>query len=194
MRDHAAATVLLAMALIGLGGCSGGSPVTTGVVAAGSTPTPTPEVEAPTANPTVTPTPPPTPTPTPEPTPDLGAIGEAYLAMAARFTEAQNAVFAEFAAREHTEAEYIALHQRVVDVVDQALADHDAIDFPPALAADIAGMRAALTEIRDAFEAVTRDTTLDAFTTLDEQAPVYGSFADNVRAYLGLPPRPTPAP
>jgi len=97
-------------------------------------------------------------------------------------------------AREHPEDEYIALHEQVVDAYDQAITDLDAIDFPPDLQDEVAGIRAAWVEIRDAFESVTNDPSIDAFPVLEEQVQEYGKLADALREYLGLPGRPTNPP
>ena len=70
----------------------------------------------------------------------------------------------------------------------------DARHFPTDVADEAAGIRAAWVEIRDAFEAVTKDTSLDAFPTFEEKALEYGKLSDAIRAYLGLPPRPTDPP
>lgn len=190
MNGRIVRVAALTVGIVLVGGCAGGTaataePIAEATIAATVAPTP-----APTAIPTATPK----PTPTPEPTPDLALIGADYLRFAAKFTAAQDPIFDEFAAREHNEEEYIALHQQVVDAYDEAIADMQAIEFPADLADEVAGMSAALTDVRDAFESVTTDPSIDAFPVLEVKAAEYGKLADAVRKYLGLPPRQTPQP
>ena len=135
----------LVLAIVVVAACAGGTSATAEPIAEATSSV--------TAAPTPSATPVPTatlkPTPTPAPTPDLAAIGAEYLKFAAKFTAAQDPIFDEFAAREHNEEEYIALHQQIVDACDQGIADMQAIEFPADLTDEVAGMIAALTDIRE---------------------------------------------
>lgn len=180
----------LVLAIIVVAACAGGAAATAEPIAEATTAVTAASTPSAASVPTATPK----PTPTPEPTPDLAAIAAAYLALSDRFNAAATPVFDEFAAREHSEEEYIALHQQVVDAYAQAITDLDAIDFPPDLRDEVVGIRAAWVEVRHAFEAVTKDTTFDASPIFDEKVSEYGKLANAVREYLGLPPRPTDPP
>lgn len=155
-----------------------------------ATPAPTP---APTAAPT--PTASPVPTPTPAPTPDLAAIGAAYLAIADTFaTKGQPAIDAIGQGGSYTPEEWGAMHQTVADVYDEAIAALDEIAFPDALADKVGQIRAHWVDARDLFAEVATDPSIDNWDRFIDTAGAYGAISDDVRAYLGLPPRPTPAP
>jgi hypothetical protein len=145
-----------------------------------------------TTEPTPTPTPTVAPTPTPEPTPDLAAIGAEYLAIADYTTATIQPIFDELSAREHTIDEYTSLHQQLVDGYTEIVKMLDAIEFPPELADEVASLRAAWVAIAAEFAKVVDNPDYDAdpvFTQMLEQQSV---AADAIRAFLGLPPRPTP--
>lgn len=155
-----------------------------------------------TATPVDTPAPTPLPTPaptlvqspTPEPTPDLAGIGAAYLALADEFNAMALPAVEAISAGGLSDAEQVAFHQQVVDAFDAAIADLDAIDFPPQLAEEVTGLRAAWVIVRQAFATTLADPTFEALPVLSEQSATYVVLADRVREYLGLPPRPTPTP
>lgn len=148
----------------------------------------------PTAGPTSAPTPTAAPTPTPEPTPDLAAIGVKYLAIAEYITTTIQPVFDELGARDHTLEEYSNLHQQLVDAYNQAVVMLDAIEFPPDLADEVATMRAAWVAIAAEFAKVVADPNYDAEPLFTQKVQEYAVAADAIRAFLGLPPRPTNPP
>ena len=183
-----ALAMLVGMVVIG---CSGGgtpSAVAEAPSAATSAPTAT---AAPT--PTSAPTPSPAPTPTAEPTPDLAAIGAAYLAIADVFaTRGQPAVDAIAQGGSYTPEEWGAMHQTVADIYDEVLVELDKIAFPADLSDEAAEIRAHWVEARDLFAEVAADPSKDNWDEFVETAQAYGKVGDAIRAYLGLPPRPTP--
>jgi hypothetical protein len=133
-------------------------------------------------------------TSTPEPTIDLGAVGLAYLAAAERFNPVLAGSLFAFADPDNTEEDRVGISLDIVAAFDQVIADFDAIDFPSAIEADVAGMRAAFVAIRNDFEFAADLPTHDPLPVYEEQVAIYKQFADKVRAYLGLPPRPTDPP
>jgi hypothetical protein len=183
----------LTLAALLLAACSGAGASGSGPVAEATL--------APTASPTVAPTPAPTPSPTPEPTatpeptPDLAAIGSAYLAIADIFTaKGQPAVDAIAAGGTFTNDEWGDMHQTVVDVYDEVLVEIDKVEFPDDLADEVGVLRAHFVDARDLFAEVAEDPSLDNWDEFVETATAYGKVGDAIRAYLGLPPRPTPPP
>jgi len=175
------ASVALAVAVAT--GCSSGPPVATPSAPA-ATPAPTLPVVTPTPEPTLT----------LEPTPDLAAIGAAYLASADRFNPVLAASLSALADPNNTEEDRVGLYLEIVAAFDRVIADFDAIEFPSAIEADVAGMRGAFVMIRDDFELAADLPSHDPLPVYEEQVAIYKQFADKVRAYLGLPPRPTDPP
>lgn len=173
--------------------CTGdGASGPSGQVAEGTTvPVATP---APTPASTPTPAPTATPSPTPTPTPDLTAIGSAYLAIADIFAaKGQPAVDAIAEGGSYTPAEWGDMHQSVVDVYDEALVELDKTDFPEDLADEIKELRAYWVEARGLFAEVAADPSVDNWDEFVDVAGAYGKVGDEIRTYLGLPPRPTPS-
>lgn len=168
----------------------------------GGTPSAAPAAEAtvaPTSAPTVAPTPSPSPipepTPTPAPTPDLAAIGAAYLAIADIFTtKGQPAVDAIAQGGSFTPDEWGDMHQAAADVYDEVLVELDKIEFPADLEDEVSELRAYWVDARDLFAEVADDPSIDNWDRFVETATAYGAISDDIRAYLGLPPRPTPPP
>jgi hypothetical protein len=115
-------------ALLTLVGCAGSSASTV----PGSSTQPTTEMTiepSVSVKPSPAPTPSPTPSPTPTPTPDIAAIGQQWLASAAKLANANAASTAAIEAAA-TDDELSAAYQLVVDALLQAINDYGGIELP----------------------------------------------------------------
>ena len=136
----------------------------------------------------------PEPTPTPEPSADLAAIGAAYLEAADRFNPAFANSREVLLRPDITDADRVEIYGDIVETFDIAIADFEAIPWPAEIAEESAGMIAAFVAIRDEFELAVDLPGRDPFPVYEQQVAIYTALADEVRAYLGLPPRPTDPP
>lgn len=86
------------------------------------------------------------------------------------------------------------MHQAVVDVYDETIPMLDEIDFPADLADEAAQLRAHWVDARALFARVAADPSIDIWDDFVKTAEAYGKVGDAIRAYLGLPARPTLPP
>jgi hypothetical protein len=151
---------------------------------------------APSSAPVATSAPTSPPTPTAEPTPDLVAIGQQYLKFSSDVVAAQAAANAALDKATNNKAA-IAAYQQQVDAATKAIADLGAIEFPPELQNQRDVLVEAFTTAKQIYEQLVKDPN-DPDPTIDTRLAAVAAKVREagtaIRAALGLPSPPTPAP
>lgn len=185
VRMRAPLGAALAVGLI-LGACSS---------AAVTSPNVQPTI-APTSAPAETSAPSSPPTPTAEPTPDLVAIGQQYLKFSSDYVAAQAAANAGID-KATTNKAAIAAYQQQVDAATKAIAYLGAIEFPSELQDERDALVEAFTSAKQVNEQLVKDPN-DPDPTIDTRlaavAAKVRAAGTAIRASLGLPAPPSPAP